>query len=83
MTVAIGTRPVFKSKVIRNQSLGIATGIGLKNDFAQTFHKIITIEIIFKDLSAFNPPGNNMMQCTGGLPAIARLRRGKWGQVCC
>ncbi len=58
-------------KVIRNQSPGIATGIGLKNDFAQTFQKIIAIEIIFKDLSAFNPSGNDMMQCTGGLPAIA------------
>ncbi len=46
-------------------------GFRVRNDVTQAFYEIVPVLIIRKYPPALDSSNNNMVQCTGGLPAIA------------
>jgi hypothetical protein len=52
---------------VRNQGPSIALCLGFLKDQRQAFKKRDAILIVSKYFSAFDPPGHNMLQGTGGI----------------
>jgi hypothetical protein len=48
---------------------GIASGLCFQQKFSQSFLKILPVPIIPKDLSAFNPPDDNMVKNSWSIQA--------------
>jgi hypothetical protein len=60
-------------KMIGNQSLGKTPRIGLPNNPAKPIQEIIPVRFIPKDLTTFNPLGDNVVQSTWCIyPRFAR-----------
>ena len=54
-------------KVVRNESPGIALGLGFFKDQSKAFQKSLTVFIVFEDLSSFNSPCHHMLQEAWGV----------------
>jgi len=48
-----------------DQCLGIAVGIGFRQQFSQTLHKAVTIVIIPEDPAPFDTTNNDMVEQAG------------------
>ena len=50
--------------MIGDQRPGITLGIGFQQNRSQAIKKSISIRVINKYLSAFDPPGDNVVECS-------------------
>jgi hypothetical protein len=69
------TRSEKKMGMIRDEYACVTGRLGLRQEFSQPLEHILPIPIIYEYLSTLDSMYHDVMQNTGCLPAIARLRQ--------